>query len=442
MLRRLSRREFLVLPVQSGVTALVAAPPIVGKPLDPADERLLDDLSRRCFAYFWEQSDRHGGIARDLARADGTVHPAEGRYVGSTGATGFALTALCIGAERNWIPRHEARRRVEAVLRSYARGPVANIHGWFYHFLDVRSGARYRTSEVSTSDSTWLVAGALTARQYFQEDQQIAQLASTIYQRVDYRWMLNQHPFFLAHGWTPERGFLPYRYDRYCQLACMYLLGIASPTYALDPEAWYAWGREPFHYDSFNYWGRTLLWTYQYPFSWWDFRNRRESRGQRINWFENSAAATRAHRAFCLDLARDFPAYSANMWGITSSDGPTGYQTWGGPPRTGHLDGSVVPCAAAGSLMFTPDISLPALHAMKRSLEGRTYQRYGFVDAFNPQTHWQAEDVIGIDVGITLLSAENLRSGNVWRWFMANPEAARAFALAGINPVEVGDRQL
>ena len=152
MLRRPSRREFLVLSVQSGVTALLAVPPIIGQTLDPVDERLLDDLSRRCFAYFWEQSDPHSGIAGDRARADATLHPSEGRYVGSTGATGFALSALCIGSERKWIPRHEARRRVEATLRSYATGPVANIHGWFYHFLDVRSGARYRTSGSSLSN--------------------------------------------------------------------------------------------------------------------------------------------------------------------------------------------------------------------------------------------------------------------------------------------------
>jgi len=431
-----TRREFLA-ATAGGVAAARAAAQkrTAGRRLAANDEQLLEDLSRRCFSYFWEQSDPHNGIARDRARADGSLHPSEGRYVGSTGATGFALTALCIGAERGWISRREARNRAQAALRSYATGLVPNVHGWFYHFVDVRSGARYRTSEVSTSDSTWLAAGALTARQYFQEDRRIVRLATTIYERVDYRWMLNHDPHFLAHGWTPERGFLPYRYDKYCQLACMYLLGIASPTHALDPASWHAWGREPFHYDSFDYYGRTLLWTYQYPFSWWDFRNRRESRGLRINWFENSTTATHAHRAFCIDLAREFPGYSAEIWGITSSDGPGGYETWGGPPRTGQLDGSVVPCAAAGSLMFTPDLCLPALEAMKSKFGDRIYQRYGFVDAFNPNTGWKADDVIGIDVGITLLSAENLRSGNVWNWFMANPEATRAFGLAGIEPM-------
>jgi len=428
-----TRREFLAIPAR-----VLAGPALArgaGRPLAVEDERLLDDLSRRCFLYFWEQSDSHSGIARDRARADGRLHSLEGRDVGSTGATGFALTALCIAAEHGWVSRRAARNRARATLRSYATGPVAHEHGWFYHFLDVRSGVRYRTSEVSTSDSTWLVAGALTARQFFREDPEIARFATTIYERVDYRWMLNQHPFFLAHGWTPENGFLPYRYDRYCQLACMYLLGIGSPTHFLDPKSWYAWGREPFHYGGFEYYGRTLLWTYQYPFSWWDFRNRRESRGLQINWFENSATATHAHRAFCIDLAREFPGYSANIWGITSSDGLGGYQTWGGPPRTGRLDGTIVPCAAAGSLMFTPDICLPVLHAMTAVFGSSIYKRYGFVDAFNPTAGWHADDVIGIDVGIALLSSENLRTGNVWKWFMSNPEAHRAFMLAGIESI-------
>jgi hypothetical protein len=428
-----TRRGFLTAVARTvAAGSLAGAASAASRALSSADERLLDDLSRRCFSYFWEQSDPQTGIARDRARADGSVHPRPGRFVGSTGATGFALTALCIGAERGWISRTAARQRVRTALRSYTEGPVADVHGWFYHFLDIRSGARHTNSEVSTSDSTWLVAGALTARRYFGEDDWIARYATTIYERVDYPWMLDGGRF-LAHGWMPESGFLPYRYEKYCQLACMYLLGIGSPKHALDPEIWYAWGRDPFQYGGFHYYGRSLLWTYQYPFAWWDFRNRRETRGLRIDWFANSATATRAHRAFCLDLAKEFPGYSADIWGITSSDGPSGYETWGGPPRTGPLDGSVAPCAAAGSLMFAPDLCLPALHAMKERFGSDIYQRYGFVDAFNPKTGWRADDVIGIDVGITLLSAENLRTGNVWKWFMGNPEAQRAFGLAGIG---------
>ena len=63
----------------------------------------------------------------------------------------------------------------------------------------------------------------------------------------------------------------------------------------------------------------------------------------------------------------------------------------------------------------------------------KIYGRYGFVDAFNPSTQWVSRDVIGIDLGITLLSAENLRTGSVWSWFMSNPEAERALDLVGLR---------
>jgi hypothetical protein len=355
-----SRREFFTTSAQTTLATLLASPFARA-----SDDPLLNDLAHRCFQYFWEQSDPNTGITCDRAHADGSEYALDARYDGSTGATGFALTALCIGAQRGWISHREAVDRVKATLHSFASGPVDNEHGWFYHFIDVRNGERYRNSEVSTSDSTWLIAGALTARQFFHEEAEVAQLATDIYDRVDYGWMLNGDPLLLAHGWRPKTGFIHYRYAKYCQLACMYLLGIGSRTHALSPEAWYAWDRDPFEYDEFQYYGRTLLWTYQYPFAWWDFRKRRDSRGLRVDWFANSATATRAHRAFCMDLAREFPGYSPDIWGITSSASPHGYKAWGGPPRTRNLDGSVVPCAAAGSLMVTPDICVPALRAMK-----------------------------------------------------------------------------
>ena len=147
-----------------------------------------------------------------------------------------------------------------------------------------------------------------------------------------------------------------------------------------------------------------------------------------------AVTATRAHRQFCLDLAKEFPGYSANIWGVTASDSAKGYVAWGGPPRHPRIDGTVVPCAAGGSLMFAPDITLPALREMREKFGEKIYGRYGFVDAFNPTTDWVNPDVIGIDVGITLLSAENLRSEFVWRWFMRNPEIPRAMKLIGLLP--------
>jgi hypothetical protein len=164
--------------------------------------------------------------------------------------------------------------------------------------------------------SIWLLAGALTCRQYFHEDREIADLATLLYGRYDFPWMTNGNGKLLSHGWRPE-GFITFRYDKYCQLAAMYLLGIGSPTHALPPDAWYAWERTSNSFATYNYIGNSLLWTYQYPFSWFDFRGRRESCGTKVDWFDNCKTATRAHREWCYkDLSKEFPGYTRPSGGL------------------------------------------------------------------------------------------------------------------------------
>jgi hypothetical protein len=235
-------------------------------------------------------------------------------------------------------------------------------------------------------------------------------------------------------GWKPESGFLEARWKHYCELMVLYLLGIGSPTHALPATSWQAWERPAMRFREFHYISHSdPLFVHQLSHAWVDFRGRREPRPPRIDWWENSKVATRAHKAFCRDLAREFPGYEEHVWGITASDSAKGYVAWGGPPRHPAIDGSVVPCAAAGSLMLTPDITLPVVRTLATRWGERVYGRYGFVDAFHPTNGWTNPDVIGIDVGITLLSAENLRTGAVWRWFMANPEIPRALEAVGLT---------
>jgi hypothetical protein len=280
-----------------------------------------------------------------------------------------------------------------------------------------------------------LLGGVLTARQYFHNDPEIVRLATEIYERVDFKWMLNGDPYLLSHGWRPESGWIKHRWDHYCELAILYLLAICSPTHPIPPASWYAWRRDWTTYGEYRYLGKgDPLFVHQYSHAWIDFRGRRERREAKVNYFENSMVATRAHRQFCLDLAKEFPGYTEKMWGITASDTPKGYRAWGGPPRDKDIDGSVVPCAAGGSLMFTPDITLPVMHEMKTRFGAKIFGRYGFADAFNPTTGWVNPDVIGIDTGMTILSAENLRTGNIWKWFMRNPEIGRALELTEILP--------
>lgn len=434
----LTRRELLNGAAGAAIGAL--APAAWPTAALSRNDDFLEDLSRRSFQFFWEHTDPATGLTRDRARTDGSPYEETRRDIGSIAVTGFGLAGLCIAAERKWIKPEEARKRVRNALRFFAeRAP--REHGWFYHWMNVKTGERTGIrqtadvkvkSELSSIDTALLMGGILTTRQYFHNDAEIARLAKQIYERIDFRWMLNGDPYLLSHGWRPEEGFLKARWNRYSEHTIIYLLGIGSPSHAIPPQCWYSWDRNANHYKEFNFIGAAPLFTHQFSHAFIDYRGRRDGGKSRVNWFENSVTATKAHKQFCVDLAPEFPGYAENVWGITSSLSKTGYKAWGGPPRNKAIDGTVVPCAPAGSLMFTPDIALAALQNMKARFGEKIYGRYGFADAFHPTDGWVAPDVLGLDVGITLLSAENLRTGNLWKWFMHNPEVPRAMKLAGL----------
>ncbi len=415
-------------PVVPGTTLTRPAP--VRYTLSKEDDRFLNDLSRRSFQFFWENADPQTGIVRDRARTDGSAHVEDRRWVGSIASTGFGLTALCIAADRGWSQPAQARQRARATLSTFA-DRLYNNHGWFHHFIDIRTGDRLWKSEVSSIDTALFMGGVLTVKQCFADDAEIVEDADRIYRRMDFRWMLNGHPALLSHGWYPERGFIVNRWQEFSEAMILYFLGLGSPTHPLPAASWAAWGRPVLTYGSYSY-VHTVppLFLHQYSHAWVDFRKWRDPVPPQPDWFANSIVATQAQRQFFLDLRKEFPGYGPDMWGLTASDAPKGYIAWGGPPRHEAIDGTVVPAAPGGSLMFAPDITLPALREMHRRFGDRIYARYGFTDAFNPTTGWVNPDVIGIDVGITLLSAENLRSGKVWAWFMKNPEIVRALERA------------
>ncbi len=395
------------------------------------DDLFLEDLSRRTFMFFWEQADPATGIVRDRARTDGTPTERAG-HIGSIASVGFGLSGLCIAAERGWRPREQLVERARTTFRFFAE-KMEHQRGWFFHFVNLRTGAREWQSELSSIDTALLLAGVLTVGRCFEHDPEIVRLSAFIYRRVDFQWMLAGDTR-LAHGWKPESGFLKSRWDHYCELMILYLLGIGSPTHSIPPESWRAWSRPVMKFQDYTYISAAdPLFVHQYSHAWVDFRGRRDTAPGATDWFENSVVATRAHKAFCLSLSSEFPGYTANVWGITASDSQKGYVAWGGPPRHTAIDGTVVPAAAAGSLMFTPDIAVPALRGMHEKFGGRIFGRYGFADAFHPTSGWVNPDVIGIDLGITLLSTENLRTGRVWAWFMANPEIPTALDRAGVT---------
>jgi hypothetical protein len=403
-----------------------AANPLpVGPPLSERDDRLLEQIEHANFLFFWEQTNPATGLTRD--RFD--VRSSESGNLGSIASTGFALTAVCIGEKRGYISYEQATQRALTALR-FLWKKLPHQRGFFYHWADVNSGGRIEHSEVSSIDTAILLCGVLTCRAHFRHSE-INELAQRIFNRVDWGW-LSEDTLILPHGWTPETGFLRYRWDNYSEQMMMYLLGLGSATHPLPPETWDAWKRSNFNYEGIKYIGSFApLFVHQYSQAWFDFRGKRD---RYADYYENSILATEAHRRFCLNLAKEFPDYGDDLWGITASDSQKSYTVWGGPPKSGPIDGTVVPCASAGSLPFLPQAAMRVLHTIHYQYNAGTWSRYGFVDAFNPLTNWYDSDIVGIDTGITMVMAENARTGWVWETFMKNPEAQRGMDRAGFKP--------
>lgn len=442
--KKLTRREIIRQGIQAGLCAPLlgltaqqhkkplakprtpAAPftPLAGQlPFTSEDETLLEEIQRANFLYFWEQANPNTGIIRDRCNV---VTP-DKSILGSIASVGFGLTALCIGEKRGFISHYEARGRVFNTLR-FLWEKLPNHRGFFYHWGNIDTGERLWDSEVSSVDTAILLCGILTCRQHF-EHSEISELARFIFDRVDWTW-LSEDTRILPHGWSPETGFLQYRWDNYSEMMMMYLLGLGSATHPLSADTWAAWKRVPFEYDGIQYIGSFApLFVHQFSQAWFDFRDKRD---HYADYFKNSILATEVHRRFCIDLSTEFSDYSEDLWGITASDSAKGYVAWGGPPATGPIDGSIVPCAAGGSLPFLPQDTMRVLRTI-RTRYPKAWNRYGFVDAFNPLTNWYDTDVVGIDTGITMLMAENSRTGFVWDTFMKNPEARRGMERAGFK---------
>jgi len=416
-------RQAPVLP--AGAPTAPAAPVPYHRLLSDEDLAFLDDMEHAACLFFFEQADPATGQVLDRATNKTSTGELDRHFASSIAATGFGLTALCIADRRGYFKTDDLKSRVIATL-DFHLNKMPSEHGFFYHFNDVKTGQPLINVEVSSIDTSILLCGILTCRTHF-NDPHITDLATQIYNRVEWPWMLNGGKTF-SMGWRPDTGFISTRWDHYSELMMLYLLAIGSRTHPVSPETWSAWTRPPVTFGPFSYIsGRDPLFIHQFSHAWFDFADKRDAYA---NYFTNSITATRAHKAFCLGLKR---GYTDDYWGVSASDWEHGYTAWGGPPLMGPVDGSVVPCAAAGSLPFLPIDCIRVLRALRADFGKDAWGRYGFCDAFHPDLKWYDPDVLGIDLGISVLMAENLRTAFVWDTFMKNPEPVAAMKACGFH---------
>jgi hypothetical protein len=480
----MSRQYSVVLVAQVAIIAwtvvIVMAGPVaeaqdfkLEKPVLPAPSLVIDpfllELQERTFRFFWDTANPENGLIPDR-------YPTPS--YSSIAAVGFGLTTYPIGVERGYITRQQARQRVLTTLRFFAKAPqgpdprgVAGHRGFFYHFLDMKTGERFEDSELSTVDTAILLAGALFCQSYFDgadpEEVEIRALVDGIYRRVDWRWAQPKPPA-ISLGWSPEEGFLEYDWRGYNEAMLVYFLALGSPTFPVGVDAWAEWTST---YD--KHWATLFgqefltfppLFGHQYTHVWADLRDIRDAymRRRGLDYFENSRRAVHAQQAYAIANPRACRDYGATIWGITASDGPADIEledasgrrrfrsyTARGIDVTGKYDDcTLAPTALLASIPFAPDLVIPATLEMHRRFGQYIYAKYGFLDAFNrsftfdvPLRHgrhvagfgWVDGDYLGINQGAILAMIENFRSALIWRVMRKNPYLRRGLEQAGFS---------
>jgi hypothetical protein len=426
---------------------------------------VMEELQRKTFDYFVCEANPVNGLVVDKTQAGAPA---------SIAAVGLALSAYPVGVERGFITRAQAIQKTLTTLRFFRNSvqstdpDATGYKGFYYHFLDMISGKRVWKCELSTVDTAFLLAGMLTAAAYFMggtaEEREIRELADELYRRTDWKWAQNGG-MTVTHGWKPESGFLPYRWQGYDEALFLYLLGLGSPAHPLPRESYTQWTST---YQWRKIYGQEFLFsgplfTHQISHLWIDFRGIQDDymRGKSIDYFENSRRATYVQQQYAIENPAKFDAYGANCWGITASDGPGpkkrtirkhkreffGYEARGVPD--GPDDGTIAPWAAVASLPFAPEIVLPALQYFEK-LKLRENNPYGFKATFNPtftnksdpSQSWVSPFHYGLDQGPIVLMIENYHTGLVWNLMRQCPYLITGLRRAGFGGGWLGDKSI
>ncbi len=427
------------------------------RPSPPAStDAMLDALQRDAFDYFLTETNPANGLVLDKTQPGAPA---------SIAAVGFALAAYPVGVERSWMTRTDAIGRTLALLRFFWTSPhgtaprATGYKGFYYHFLDMKTGERADWCELSTVDTCFLLAGMLAAAVYFDrdcaEEREIRRLADALYRRADWQWACNGGAT-VTHGWKPESGFLPYRWQGYDEAMLLYALGLGSPTHPLPAECYAAWTSS---YQWKEIYGYELLYggplfIHQYSHIWVDFRGIQDAfvRDKGIDYCENSRRATYVQQAYAIRNPHEYVGYGQYFWGLTASDGPgwVARQVRGierpffdyvarGVPY-GPDDGTVAPWAVVASLPFAPEIVLPTVRHFKEvypEITGKYCLKCSFNLSFPHESPgkpgWTSPYHYGINLGPVVLMCENFRSGLLWRLTRRCPYIVTGLRRAGFT---------
>ena len=415
------------------------------------DAPLVNRLQRAAFDYLWQYANPANGLVADTSRPGSPC---------SIAVVGFALSSYIVAAERGWVSRVAAAERVRATLRFFlgsvqsAAPEATGYKGFYYHFLDMRSGLRVWNCELSLIDSTLLLAGVLSVGRYFDRatEADIREDAEALYRRADWHWA-QADTASLSQGWLPEFGFLHYGWEGYNEALILYILGLGSPTHPLEPAAFTHWTHtyqwERMAGEDVLYSGP--LFTHLFPHTWLDLRGIRDAfmRAKHSDYFENTRRSIALQQTYCELNPRQFRGYAYDIWGISAGDGPSGeevrefavdgrhfgYMARGIP--FGPDDGTLCPWAMPATLAFAPEAALCGTRRLLAEFP-QVCVRGRLVSGFNPsiqvdQGGWVSEGCYGLDQGLLVTQLENARTQLLWELMRASPHVRRGLKRAGFT---------
>ena len=339
----------------------------------------------------------------------------------SIAGTGYLFSALVIGSEFGYIDQKEAE--YVALKAAKTMKKLKSYHGWYYHFYEIDTGTPTRLSEISTIDTALLVAGMLTAGSYFGGE--VLEIARFILNRMNFQYFLIEYKTMFSMSMNYQYNFQGH-WDRYAEQLILYVLGAANnrADHMMDKEIYYNFIRDKGNYKDYHFiysWHGSLF-TYQYSHAYVDFRNKVDRDG--VDWFENSVNATKAAHQYAIDNEGKFKSFHRLSWGLTACANKDGYSgRYGSPPcGEGRLynDGTIAPCGAIGSIVFTPELSIDALNYFYSKYN--LVNDYGLLDSYNESIDYVCPYYISIDKGISMVMIGNYLKGTIWKYFMSLDE--------------------
>lgn len=399
------------------------------------DDALLDELQRRAFLFFWEQSNPSTGFTKDRAA---NLSFSDTYTAASIASTGFALAADALGAKKGWVDQASALSRAQSTVFN-VKVRWAQSHGWFYHFVDWRTGQRTFSSEVSSIDTAIFFMGAILAEQYF-KDPALTSNVESMLASVDWQWMLTNGGALptartFCMGWKPESGFLGSRWDNYSELMGLYILGLGSWG-QMPGASWQAWTRHTVVYHGFQCLTGGPLFMHQMSHVFMRFTGRKDSFG--YDYGSEAVQASRANRQYCIDNPKGQTAFGPSFWGLSAGDTPDGYVALGAPGAVVD-NGTVIPSSAICAVQEIP-VEAKQLANNVYTSHANAYGRYGFSNGINPGRNWVGQDVIGIDLGMMMLGISNYQDQFAQKLVMSHPAVQRGFKRAQLLPPAIGPR--